>query len=327
MTNVPLTSRLARLTVPDWIQIVVFATLLVLSTRGLGTVPDALRGALVSLALIVLVIAARTLAEHNARTRVFADFLPIVTITASYLNLNPAISATTPLLYDAELVRLDTMLFGAPPALALQPFAHPWVVELLSIAYLTYYFWPIVLGAWVYLRRRALFGGYVTTVLICMLGNQVAYTLVPAVGPRFFLEGSFTAGLEGVLLGSYVLEQLRHVPILRDCFPSGHVATTLLIAILAWRYKSPVAWAATVATPLVLAATLVCRLHHGIDAVMALPLVAFSLGLAPLVHRIKSDLDFDPQRQVIGEIAPRVPAEATRAPQLDVAQIDAVEVE
>ena len=275
--------RLVRLTIPDWIQVAVLATLLMLTLAGWNDVAAAPRGALVYVALIATVVTTRKAAARYARMQVVADFLPIVVVTLSYLNLNPAIDATTPVLYDAQLANVDTAIFGATPALVLQHLAHPWVVEVLSVSYLTYYFWPIVLAVWIYQRQRALFESYVTAVLLCMLLNQVAYVLVPAVGPRFYLAEAFAAPLEGVLLGPLILEQLRHAPILRDCFPSGHTATTLLVLLYAWRYARAVAWVMTPVALLLFAATILCRFHYGVDLVGSVALVALSFALAPLL--------------------------------------------
>ncbi|MFY0567434.1 phosphatase PAP2 family protein [Archangium lansingense] len=66
----------------------------------------------------------------------------------------------------------------------------------------------------------------------------------------------------------------------RDCFPSGHTGTTLLVFVYAWRF-SPRFFRVMVLPGLgLIAATLVGRFHYATDLLCSVPLVMVVVGLA-----------------------------------------------
>ncbi len=55
--------------------------------------------------------------------------------------------------YDDVLIAIDRWMFGVDPTHWIQQFAHPWLTELLQIAYTSFFFLFILLGYEIYRRK------------------------------------------------------------------------------------------------------------------------------------------------------------------------------
>src|SRR5881398_3249891 len=73
---------------------------------------------------------------------------------------------------------------------------------------------------------------------------------------------------------------MRGPAFMRDCFPSGHTATTLLVLTFAYRHARRFFWAILPVGVLLIAATVICRFHYGIDLLAAVPLCVFAVAVA-----------------------------------------------
>ncbi len=196
----------------------------------------------------------------------------------------PAVSART---YDGLLVSLDRRLFGETPAVfAAAHLSAPWLVELMSAAYLSYQivlqssllgalFGPIE-------RARRLYGPVFTTFAVGFAG----YVLLPAVGPDAANPGLFSPLVGGPVtaLNAWVVSfgSPRF-----DVFPSLHVAITL---VLVDETRPPLRWVLAVLASLVVASTIVLHYHYAVDLIggtllFAAVRVAFGERAFPMAHR------------------------------------------
>jgi hypothetical protein len=210
--------------------------------------------------------------------------LPVVTVGHGFLG--PLVDALHSRLLDAHLARADMELFGAPLSLTLGQLVPPWLTEVLLVCYYSYFFWPVVLGGLLWARgKRAEFSQYAFALTVLYLANFLGYLLVPAIGPRFYLTGLFDGPLQGLYLAPVLDGLMRMPPFLRDCFPSGHTATTLVVLVFAWRLERRFFWVMLLPALGLILATLVGRFHYGVDLVFAIPLVVATLSAASLAVR------------------------------------------
>jgi membrane-associated phospholipid phosphatase len=104
------------------------------------------------------------------------------------------------------------------------------------------------------------------------------------VGPRFFLFGD-TGPLSGVI--APWLESLMRTPtFMRDCFPSGHTSTTLLVLIYAFINARRFFWGMLPVALGLFLATLAGRFHYGVDLLCAVPLTLAVWNLTALATRL-----------------------------------------
>ena len=193
--------------------------------------------------------------------------------------------------FDAVLVRIDFALFGVHPTLWMEQFIHPALTTLFQLAYISYYFIPLSLGAVLIMKNRdreldeALFG-----IALCFYLSYIGYILVPAFGPRFSLDQLQSAGLEAGPITETIrdlLNRLEHNK--TDAFPSGHTAVALMSLYYAWKHREKTLY--RILAPLVSAlivSTVYLRYHYVIDVIAGVLLFAITALIAPASFRALS---------------------------------------
>jgi hypothetical protein len=96
---------------------------------------------------------------------------------------------------DDGLLGFDRALFGFDPAIRLEAYSAPWLTDLFYLAYVTYYFFPIVLGILLWKRSAELGREFVFSITFSFFVVYLGYVLVPAQGPRVSLATQFQGPL------------------------------------------------------------------------------------------------------------------------------------
>jgi hypothetical protein len=282
-----------------------WADLLVVSLAGFAAlyllvdgrwVPTAGR----SIALFVGVAVAVPILRFLART--WPSFKPFDVVATLWVlavaglahgAMQALLDGLHPVLYDAYLARADLTLFGGYPSALLDRHLGGVAMDLLLVCYYSYYIWPSALGLWLYFRKgRQKVEHYVLAIGLAYGLNFVFYILVPAIGPRFYLLDVFPGPVHGAWLAPY-LDGLMHTPaFMRDCFPSGHTAITLLVLTFAFRYARGFFWLMLPVGLGLITASLAGRFHYGIDVLCAIPLTLIGVLVSDLLIR------FDPEGRI-----------------------------
>ncbi len=193
-------------------------------------------------------------------------FSPIVFVISIYESLGDLIQHLQPDI-DHELFKIDLFLFGVEPSLWIQKWIVPWLTDLLSLAYLSYYFIPVVLIAVLYLKNRvAEFNRAMFILALGYYASFIGYILFPAVGPRYAFTHLFTVPLEGSFITIFVrdtLNSLEHN--IRDCMPSGHTQIVLMVLLLAYRYEKLLFYIFLPVICGLILSTVYLRYHYVID--------------------------------------------------------------
>lgn len=274
----------------DWVIFVATSLLAVYLGVEARWAPGAMLACMLLLALAAGLPLLRGLAHTFPRIKAF-DFLacfwlfPVVAV--GHGALQAAVDAAHPVLLDAYLARADLWLFGAFPSAVIDHYLGRWEMDVLLFCYYSYYVWPMILGFWLYAaKQRRAFQHFVLALALAFTVNYLFYVLVPAIGPRFYLSHDFAGPLQGLYLTPILDSLMRKPPFMRDCFPSGHTAITLVALTFAFRYARKFFWVMLpVACGLILA-TLAGRFHYGIDVICAVPMALAVIAVADLiVHR------------------------------------------
>ncbi|QRO02291.1 phosphatase PAP2 family protein [Archangium violaceum] len=247
-----------------------------------GSTESAVQFAIFALGPLVL----RTLEASFPRNRLLAfmaSFWLLPVLSLSHGLLNPLVTAATPVLRDAQLAMLDQRLLGAQASVVLGQMVPPWLTDILMVCYYGHFVWPLALGLVLYFTgRREAFDEYLIALSLFFLANYVCYALVPAIGPRYFLFHSFSGPVNGLWATSFLDSVMRMPPFSRDCFPSGHTGTALLVLVYAFRFVPRFFRVMVVPAICLILATLVGRFHYLTDLLCAVPLmlVVVSLSMA-----------------------------------------------
>jgi len=246
-----------------------------------------------ALVIGLVVLLARWDRAATRRVASFSRFIhgwyPVALIPATFKELSYLIPLVHPRDFDTELAAIDQRLFGAHPTVWLERFTWPPVTEVLQLAYASYYFLPLILGALLWRNRQS--DRYRFWVFVVALGfyiSYLGYIAVPATGPRFLpaIKDAQTVPLAGVWLFHGLRDALdRAEGITRDCFPSGHTELTLLVLYYARRFRRRVFWLMLPVGSALILATVYLRYHYVIDVVAGAAVAALVILIAGPLYR------------------------------------------
>ncbi|MFL6274155.1 MAG: phosphatase PAP2 family protein [Blastocatellia bacterium] len=214
---------------------------------------------------------------------------PVALIPATFKELSYLIPLIHPRDFDVELAAIDYRIFGAHPTVWLERFTWPALTEVLQLAYATYYFLPLILGA--VLWRKQWFEPFRFWVFIVALGFYVSYLgyiAVPATGPRFLpaIKEAQNFPLSGVWLFHSLRDTLdRAEGITRDCFPSGHTELTLLVLYYARHFHRRTFWLMLPVGSALILATVYLRYHYVVDVLAGAAAAALVILIARPLYR------------------------------------------
>jgi membrane-associated phospholipid phosphatase len=217
----------------------------------------------------------------------FHPFSPILFIILIYESLGDLIHYLHPDI-DQRLIQIDFSIFGVHPTLWMQQWIVPWFTDLMSLAYISYYFIPVVLMVVLYLKNQRL--EFDESIFILVFGYYVSfigYILFPAIGPRYTMAHLYSVPLEGSFITDSVrdlLNALEHNK--RDCMPSGHTQIVLIVLYLAHRYEKFLFY---IFFPIIcglILSTVYLRYHYVIDLFVGATIAVGCMIIGPRLYRM-----------------------------------------
>lgn len=173
--------------------------------------------------------------------------------------------------FDGYLIAFDYRLTGVNPTVWLQQFARPWLNDFMQMAYLTYFFYLIVLGAILYRRRedRAFWTVMTGSIAAYSIGYVIAI-LLPVESPYHALRALHTVELGGGFFTRLIalIEQFGRVH--GAAFPSAHVCGSFVAVLGAWRYRRWLFWVYLPFFTCMMVATVYGRYHYVADVLAGL---------------------------------------------------------
>jgi membrane-associated phospholipid phosphatase len=216
----------------------------------------------------------------------FNTFSPVLFIVLLYESLGDLIQYLRSDV-DPWLIRIDLFLFGVHPTIWMEKWIVPWFTDIMSLAYLSYYFLPVVFVLILYLKDRKLeldesifilgFGYYL---------SFISYILFPAIGPRYTLGPFYSVPLEGSFITDFVrdtLNTLEHNK--RDCMPSGHTQIVLMVLYLTHRYERYLFYLFLPIICGLILSTVYLRYHYVIDLFFGIAFAISCVIIAPRFYR------------------------------------------
>jgi membrane-associated phospholipid phosphatase len=217
----------------------------------------------------------------------YVDFLmPLFVIAFTFDSMSHITAYINGPDKDPLLARMDAYLTGPVPGEWLKWMVRPAVTTVLQICYTSYYFVPIVFCLILFFKGEteyfdiALFG-----ITLGFFVSYLGYIIVPALGPRYYLEGQYTYGLmrgglaKGIDSTLNLLEGTN-----RDAFPSGHTEVVLIVLAYAWRYRRWFFWLALPLVTGLVIATMYLRYHYAVDVIAGAALAPLCVKLADMLY-------------------------------------------
>jgi membrane-associated phospholipid phosphatase len=230
------------------------------------------------------------------------DFSPILYIILIYQSLGDLSQYLHPDI-DPQLIRIDFLLFGVHPTVWLERWIVPWLTDVLSVAYLSYFFLPARLVHTLYLKNpRRDFDLAVFVLLLVWYLSFCGYLLFPAIGPRYTLAHLQLVSLNGSFIGDFVSHLIELVEgNHRDCMPSGHVAIALIVLPLSYRYARLLFYLFCPMVGALIISTVYLRYHYVIDLFAG---AALAMGCSLIGPRLYRWWEAARRRMRLDEIGP-----------------------
>ena len=214
------------------------------------------------------------------------DFSPVLYIILIYQSLGDLTHYLHPDI-DPQLIRIDFLLFGVNPTVWMQRWIVPWLTDVLSVAYLSYFYLPARLVHTLYLKNpRRDFDLAVFVLLLGWYLSFVGYILFPAIGPRYTLTHLQSVPLNGSFIGhlvSYLINLVENNK--RDCMPSGHTVIALIVLSLSYRYARVLFYLFCPIVGALILSLVYLRYHYVIDLFAGAALAAGCSIIGPRLYR------------------------------------------
>lgn len=219
----------------------------------------------IALAVVALCCAAQ---RHRSRTLHFArHWYPFALFIFFFEELHYLSKLIHPQWFDSSLLAFEYALFGAYPTVWLEQFASPLLNDAMAFAYMTYYFYTVVLVSVLYARGR------MVEFRATMLGTAIAYCMGYLVALAWPMEGPYhtlrhlqqAPELPGYIFTA-VMNLVQGVGRVHGAaFPSLHVAGATVAVLAAWRYSRHLFWIFLPFYIAMLVATVYGRYHYFVD--------------------------------------------------------------
>jgi membrane-associated phospholipid phosphatase len=239
-----------------------------------------LRFSLMGVFLAVVVFLTQLPKPLPKALQVALDFYPAAFIPFVYESLGPLIAAARGRARDDLLIAADRTILGDDVTVLLQPYVRPGLAAFLYVAYSTYYFLPIVLGAALWRKCRPEARRFIFTLTVCFYVSYAGYFTIPAYGPRTALADRHTVPLNTNPVARAIdrtINQLEKTKL--DAFPSGHTMITVTVLIVGWRRARKVFWVLLPIASMLIFSTMYCRYHYVVDVLAG---IALAFATVPL---------------------------------------------
>jgi membrane-associated phospholipid phosphatase len=204
-------------------------------------------------------------------------FFPFFCILIVFEGLGYMVHTLHPKDIDPVLIKIDYIIFQGYPTVLLERFINPLLTDIMQLAYISYYFLPIILGMILKAQKddqafdRSLF-----LIIFCFYLSYIGYLLMPALGPRYTINHLQTLDLEGLVFAQPIQDALNRLEgIKRDAFPSGHTGVALTVLYCAYLHEKRIFWIYLPIVILLMISTVYSRYHYVVD-VLAGILLAFA---------------------------------------------------
>jgi len=210
---------------------------------------------------------------------------PAVIFVYSFLEVGKLSHAIWPdPWFTDSLVAADLAVFGVHPTVWCKQFYSPWLDELMALFRVVYYVAPVAIFGYLASKGRQsdCLGGASIVVTTCVV-NYIFFLLLPAISPRMIPE---IASLNTTEYTGFLFGWIEHViqgdqgAIVGNAFPSAHVAGTVAMMLVAYKYLARWAGHLMLFFSVGMAVSAVyLGFHHAMDplAGLLLPLLCYPL--------------------------------------------------
>lgn len=228
------------------------------------------------------------------------DSYPLWLLPISYKSVGVVNKAIFQGYFDHVVLRWDFLLFrGHPNSYLAERFPYEPLSEFLHLCYWMYLLLVPILGFTLYfMGRYERFRVFATTISLTYYCCYTIFMLFPVMGP-YYTFPRVTA--PGTFFPELVYTVLERGAAVGAAFPSSHVAVSVVVALMAYRFCRVLWPLLLIAAAGITVGTVYGGFHYAIDAVAGLAFGVLAAHLGPRVHAALLRV-LRPQRAAAGEM-------------------------
>jgi membrane-associated phospholipid phosphatase len=211
---------------------------------------------------------------------------PTLSILLIFDSLGKIVHCINPRDIDPLLIRMDYVIFGFYPTVWIERWISPGLTDVMQLAYSSYYFLPVTLGAVLKITGKdEALGHSLFLIMLCFYLSYVGYMLMPALGPRYAMAHLQHTELKGFFIAGPIQELLNRLEgIKRDAFPSGHTAVALTVLYLSYFHARGLFRLFLPFVMALIVSTVYCRYHYVVDVIGGVLLAVITIIIGELYY-------------------------------------------
>ncbi len=233
-------------------------------------------------ALGILLLACSSDRRPRALWRFVRHWYPLPLYVGFFEELRGLVHLVFSGWFDAGLLRFDSWLCGAQPAVWMSQFARPALNDFMQFSYMTYFVYLVLLPALLYARRETrAFWTVMTSTALAHYSVYLIAVVFPIESPHFSLAHAPLAPLTGGFSTALIEVIEKYGRVHGAAFPSAHVAGSMVAILCAWRYRRWLFWATLPFFVSMMVATVYGRYHYVADVLagMLVGAAGYAAGL------------------------------------------------
>ncbi len=212
-------------------------------------------------------------------------FYPWFCVPQFYEETRVYLHVIFPGFFDHLVQKWEFTLFGVFPNIYLEQFASPWLTELLSFGYISYYFFFLIPPFIFYFYKRDRLEKLIFSMALVYYISFLGFIVFPVASPRFALADQFQAPLQGYLIPK-IQEKLMETWALRGgAMPSSHVAMAVASMLVTKRYFKQLYPIMLILAILIMLGAIYGRYHYITDVVVGGIWGIIAVKIAHLIYR------------------------------------------
>ncbi len=290
----------------EWVTFAYFGWLLTIFAVCHGNLAHPAAHAFVhALVLMAIVTLCRAAAQRQNKVLDFArHWYPLPLYLWLFEELTGLVHAIFRAWYDRVLIGFDYNLAGVHPSVWVARFTNPTLNDFMQFAYLTYFFYLVILPMILYVERdRLAFWTVMASTAVSHYSVYVIALLFPVESPYYSLASLHTKELTGGGVTALINLIERFGRVHGAAFPSAHVGGSMVAMLAAWRYRRWLFWVCFPFFVCMCVSTVYGRYHYVADVVggLAVGTMGFLMGSrlmqrAGAIPEIAGESDFKDER-------------------------------
>ena len=212
-------------------------------------------------------------------------FYPWFSTPQLYEETRTYLHVIFPGFFDHLVQKWEFSLFGVLPNIYLEKFACPWLTEILSFGYISYYLFFLIPPFVFYFCKRDGLEELIFSMALVYYISFLGFILFPVASPRFALAGQFKAPLQGYLIPKIQAQLMETFALRGGAMPSSHVAMAVASTLVTKRYFRRIYPIMLILAVLIMLGAIYGRYHYVTDVVVGAILGIIAAKIAHLIYK------------------------------------------